>query len=69
MFGWPKAQPNVAAKFVMWLAMCYQCYPVEQILENMVDRLKDEIMTRNFVQVITGPTRFWKDVQPSLIDH
>ena len=29
MFGWldgPLTQPNVAAKFVIWLATCYQCY-------------------------------------------
>ena len=29
MFGWlagPLGQPNVAVKFVLWLATCYQCY-------------------------------------------
>ena len=41
----------------------------EQILENMVEIVKDEIMTRNISQVITGPTRFWKGTAPSLIDH
>ena len=41
----------------------------DQILENMVDTVKDDIMTRNIHQVIKGPTRFWNTQSPSLIDH
>ena len=41
----------------------------DQILENMVEKVKTEIMTRNISQVINGPTRFWNGKAPSLIDH
>ena len=41
----------------------------DQILENMVETVKTEIMTRNISQVINGPTRFWNGKAPSLIDH
>ena len=37
--------------------------------DNMVDRVKDEISTKNFHQVVQGPTRFWEGTKPSLIDQ
>ena len=37
--------------------------------ENMINLMKNEITTRNFYQVITGPTRFWANATPSLIDQ
>ena len=41
----------------------------EQVIEPMVELLKEEIVTRNFTQMILGPTRYWKDKTPSLIDQ
>ena len=38
-------------------------------MENMVDMLKNEIITRKFKQVVQGPTRFWTGVRPSQIDQ
>ena len=38
-------------------------------MENMMDLLRNEIVTRNFSQVVQGPTRFWPGTRPSLIDH
>ena len=37
--------------------------------ENMVNNTKHEIITRNFSQLINGPTRFWQGARPTLIDH
>ena len=37
--------------------------------ENMIKILKEEIITRNFHQMIQGPTRFWPGARPSLIDQ
>ena len=41
----------------------------DQEMEVMSDLIKDEIMTRNFHQMVQGPTRFWNKVRPSLIDQ
>ena len=41
----------------------------EKLAEPMVDIINYQIITRNFSQVIQGPTRFWKDRSPLLIDH
>ena len=41
----------------------------EQLVEPMVDLLKEEIITRNFFQMVQGPTWHWKDRTPSLIDQ
>ena len=38
-------------------------------MENMTEMLKTEITTRNFTQVIQGPTRFWSGARPSQIDQ
>ena len=35
-------------------------------MENMIEKLKSEITTRNFSQVVQGPTRFWNGARPSL---
>ena len=41
----------------------------DQAIEEMVDTIKEEIITRNFQQIIQGPTRFWVNKDPSLIDQ
>ena len=41
----------------------------EQGYENMVNYVKDEIVTMNFSQVIRGPTRFWVNAALSLVDQ
>ena len=41
----------------------------EQAHINMVEKTKDEISTRNFIQVVKGATRFCRDTRPSLLDH
>ena len=41
----------------------------DQEMEYMSDLIKNEIMTRNFHQMVNGPTRFWNGVRPSLIDQ
>ena len=41
----------------------------EQIHVPMVDITKEEIETRNFVQIVENPTRFWNSQASSLIDQ
>ena len=41
----------------------------EQIHIPMIDRVKEEIETRHFIQVIQNPTRFWSGQTSSLIDQ
>ena len=41
----------------------------EAFQEKVVDMVKMEITTMKMNQVIQGPTRFWVDTQPSLIDQ
>ena len=41
----------------------------DQEMEEMTNQLKEEIITRNFHQIIQGLTRFWPGVRPSLIDQ
>ena len=36
---------------------------------DMVEEVKNKIETKGFAQLVTGYTRFWQDVKPSLIDH
>ena len=38
-------------------------------MENMTNLLKNEIISRNFSQIVKGPTRFWPGARPSLIDQ
>ena len=37
--------------------------------DYMVDRTKQEIQSRGFVQKVKGPTHFWPGRTPTLIDH
>ena len=41
----------------------------DQGIEDMVEILNEEIITRNFQQLIQGATRFWINKEPSLIDQ
>ena len=41
----------------------------EQIHIPMIDLIKEEIETRNFIQLIENPTRFWNKQTSSLIDQ
>ena len=41
----------------------------EFLIQPMVDLINEEIITQNFSQMIQGPTRFWKDKSPSLLDQ
>ena len=35
----------------------------------LVEKTKDTIETKGFMQMVTGPTRFWANTRPSLIDQ
>ena len=41
----------------------------EQCLKTMVYMVKDDITTRGLCQVVRGPTRFWNNTVPSLLDQ
>ena len=41
----------------------------DQEHRRLVDRTKDNIETLGFAQLVSGPTRFWPNTNPSLIDQ
>ena len=42
---------------------------LEQEIKYMVETTKERVETLGFAQLVKGPTRFWRDVCPSLLDQ
>ena len=36
---------------------------------QMIEEMKDRVETLGYTQMVKGPTRYWQDTTPSLIDH
>ena len=60
--------PEVLAVGDMNLDFFTWNYP-ERGHKKMVNETKDKIESAGFAQLVKGPTRFWKNTHPSLIDQ